>query len=129
VQFKDSERDQRTQKDLLLQHLSHEAIVYRAVRNDPPGAADFVSHYESGRRPVPSQHYKAFAWFAVSMFASRTTVDRFVQNRAKTGEAWYTAEVRLVPGLGIYVVYRPKTTHLDVFGFPNDLLSCFTTIV
>jgi hypothetical protein len=129
VTFKDSVRGQRTQRDLLLQPVSREETVYRAVQGDPPTATDFLSHAALGHRPSPTQPYKAFSWFAVSMFATRETVDRFVQDRAREGKLFYTAEVRLRPGLGIYVVYRPKTKHLDVFGFPQDLLGCFATVV
>ncbi len=108
---------------VLLQKVDEEVVAYRLVESRSPLAQDFESHYASGKRPNPTRPYNAFSWFAVSMFLDRSRVERFVErSRAQQRPAWVAA-VRLAPGHGLHVALNGQTAHLDVFGFPQVLLS------
>jgi len=122
LDLQDSTTGTRGRDDLLLQKITGDLVAYRLVESNPPIARDFQSHYERGDRPNPTQHYKAFDWLGVSMFTQRNRVESFVQRARASGRPAWLAEVRLVRGHGMYVIYNSKTTHLEVFGFPQVLL-------
>ncbi len=120
--LKNSSTGERTQDDLLLQKIPNGTVAYRMVRNDPPTEDDFKSHYELDVLPNPTKHYKAYAFFGVSFFLDPAKADRLVATAHKRGDDAWNAGVTLKSGFGLYGTYNAKTTHLEVFGFPDDLL-------
>lgn len=76
-----------------------------------------------GKRPTPTGHYKAFSWFGVSLFIDRGRIDRLAARAHEQGQRAGIARVRITPGDGLYAMYTSKSTHLEVFGFPEHLLA------
>jgi hypothetical protein len=120
--MKDSYTESRSGNDILLQQIPDDLVVYRMVQHNPPVAYDFQSHYERGAPPTPGMPFKAFAWMGVSMFLDRTRAERLADTARQRGESAWIAELILRPGAGLWGVYNAKTTHLEVFGLPQDLL-------
>jgi len=123
VALNDSERDERAGNDVLLQELPDGLIAYRMVQHDPPIGIDFQSHYERGKVPTLTRPFRAYEVLGVSMFVDRTKAERLVSTAHRRGEPAWIATMKLTVGAGLWGVYKPRTTHLEVFGLPQDLLA------
>jgi hypothetical protein len=123
MSLKDSETGTRTGQDVLLQEIPDGLTVYRMVQNDPPIESDFQSYYErelveSLRRP-----FRAYQVFGVSTFLDRGRAERLLRTAEDRGEPAWIATMNLTAGAGLWGVYKARTTHLEVFGLPQDLLA------
>jgi hypothetical protein len=96
-------------------------VVYRMVQNDPPDLVDFQSHYERGTPPTPGKPFHAYQWLGVSVFLDRSRAERLANSARKRGEPAWVAQLTLTPDAGLWGVYKARTTHLEVFGLPQDL--------
>jgi hypothetical protein len=123
VALKDSERDGRAGNDVLLQELPDGLIAYRMVQHDPAIALDFQSHYERGEVPNLTRPFRAYEVLGVSMFLDRAKAERLASTARRRGEPAWIATMALTMGAGLWGVYKPRTTHLEVFGLPRDLLA------
>lgn len=121
--LKDSESAQRGGNDVLLQEIPDGLMAYRMVQNDPPIESDFHSHYERGLVASLRRPFRAYAIFGVSMFLDRAKADRLARSAHGRGEPAWIATMNLTAGAGLWGVYKARTTHLEVFGLPPDLLA------
>ena len=122
VSLKDSATAQRSGSDLLLQEIPADLVVYRMVANDPPTAIDFQSHYERGVQPRPGLPFHAYAWLGVSVFLDRGRAERLAETARRRGGRAAVAALILTSGTGLWGIYTARTTHLELFALPQDLL-------
>jgi hypothetical protein len=119
--LEDSRRGARVETDVLLHRIDSEIVAYRMVRHWPPHASDFRSHYEPAVKPDPTKPFRAYEWFGVSMFVDPARVDRLVEHARRRGGG-FRARMLLRPREGLFYVYNSRTSHVEVFGFPDSLL-------
>jgi hypothetical protein len=119
VPLKDSATGQRAGSDLLLQEIPGELVVYRMVKNDPPTALDFQSHYERGVMPTTGRPFRAYAWLGVSVFLDRARAERLAETARRRGAPASVATLILAAGTGTWGIYTPRTTHLELFALPS----------
>jgi hypothetical protein len=122
VTLRDSATAQRSGSDLLLQEIPTDLVVYRMVANDPPTTTDFQSHYERGVQPRPGLPFHAYAWLGVSVFLDRARAERLAETARRRGGPAAVATLILTSGTGLWGVYTVRTTHLELFALPQDLL-------
>ncbi len=119
----DSRTGQRSGNDVLLQEIPDGLIAYRVVQSNPPTEIDFQSYYERGKVRSLRRPFRADEVFGVSLFLSRAKARRLVDTAHRCGEQAWIATMNLRAGAGLGGVYNTKTTHLEVFGLPHDLLA------
>jgi hypothetical protein len=112
-----------TPREARLQEVPAGFTGHRVVESYPPKEVDFWSAYELGKVPSPTQQYRSYAWFGVSLFENYTKAERMAQTARGRNKAVWIAELRFRPDSGIYGVYNARTTHLEVFAYPQELLA------
>jgi hypothetical protein len=124
--LKDSESGTRSGTDVLLQEIPHGVTAYRMVQNDPPTEDDFRSYYELRKIPTLLRPFRTFEVFGVSTYLRQAKAERIMQSAHRRREPAWVAE--LDPS-GLWGVYKAKTTHLEVFGLPADLVARVSKIL
>lgn len=127
--MKDSLTEDRDGSDVLVQEIPDGIVAFRLVQNNPPIELDFESHYERGKVPTPGKPYHSYAWFGVSLFEDRSRVERMVKSAHNRGEQAWTAEIRFVAETGLYGVYNGRTTHIEAFAYPHEMLRLVDNVV
>ena len=106
----------------LLQPVPADFVGYRLVLSLPPRDVDFVSHYELDKKPDPTKPYLSYQWFGVSLFEDHQKVERMRRSAHNRGQTAWVATLRFLGQSGLYGIYNERTTHLEVFASPKDLL-------
>jgi hypothetical protein len=117
--MRDSRNGEREPEDRLLQSIPEGTVGYRAIDGEVPVYEDFLSHHARGNRPNPTMPYRAYEWVGVSLFLDEARAARLVR-RMERG--------RVVPltfrgGIAFSGVFNERTSHLEVFAPPQDLLN------
>lgn len=121
--MRDSATGEREAGDLLLQEIPDGFEAFRVVQANPPGEVDFQSHYERGLVPGLSRPFRGFEVLGVSTFADRDRAQRLVKSAERRGERAWLARLTFRADTGLWGLYNARTTHLEVFGLPQDLLA------
>jgi hypothetical protein len=127
--MKDCISGRRVGTDVLLAEIPSGFVGYRKVGRSSPTADDFRSHYELGILPNPAKPYRSYAWFGVSLFEDEGRAERLANTARRRGESAWVARLRFNGGTGLYGVYNPKNTHLEVFAIPQDLLALIDQVI
>ena len=99
--------------------------LYRAVMANPPTAADFMSNQAKGkprRAPIEGEA----EWSGISVY---NTAERCRRKAVQFGLGEYVAEL-VIPGAApIIIGPLGKGGHCTLWGEPEQLLWCVTTVV
>jgi hypothetical protein len=105
-------------------------IFFRATKNDPPTADDFLSMHELGMQPkFQLSHVRACRWRAVSLY--RTLVDIKHYREAFPGLATFIAKGTLSPECGKtkHCPSQAMTSHTEWWSFSGvDRTRRFETV-
>ena len=121
--LKDSATGQREGNDLLLQEIPGELVAFRVVQHQPPTLEDFQSQYERRVAPRPDLPFQAYAWLGVSVWLDRDRAERLAERKRAAGEPAWVATLILNSAAGLWGLYNAKTTHIELFALPQDLLA------
>lgn len=121
--MKDSVTGEREGNDLLLQEIPDGLEAFRVVQANPPAEVDFQSHYERGLVPGLSRPFRGFEVLGVSTFVDRDRAQRLVRLAERRGGQAWLARLIFRADTGLWGVYNSRTTHLEVFGLPQDLFA------